>query len=76
MKTKLATKLFDKCHELMNEGVTNIKDYEYEFQEVIREVFPDKCWWETVDCDIFMHLLSYKDPEKTVIAILKGLKEV
>ena len=73
--TKLAQGLFDKMIELKKEGERNIKAYEVVFQDVINEVFPDECWWEVTDCEIFMHLMEYKDPEKTVIEILKQLIE-
>lgn len=74
MKTKLGNALFDKCRELQNDGVTMLKKYEIEFQNVIETIFPTKAWWNVTDCDIFMHLLEHKDPEKTVIEILKGFK--
>lgn len=73
--TKLAQKLFDKMIELKKAGKKNIKTYEIAFQDVIEEVFPDECWWNVTDCEIFTHLMEFKDPEATVIAILKGLKE-
>ena len=74
-RSKLAQKLFDKMIELQREGITHIKKYEIAFQDVIEEVFPEKAWWNVTDCQIFMHLMEHKDPEKTVIAILKQLKE-
>ena len=74
-RKQLAQKLFDKMIELRKKEVKNIKTYERAFQDVIEEVFPDECWWEVTDCEIFTHLMEYKDPEATVIAILKGLKE-
>lgn len=74
-RTELAQKLFDKMIELRKAGERNIKTYEVTFQDVINEVFPDECWWEVTGCEIFMHLMEHKDPEATVIAILKGLKE-
>lgn len=73
--TKLAQKLFDKMIALKRDGETNIKMYEITFQEVIEKVFPNKPWWEVTDCQIFQHLLEYRNPQATVIAILKGLKE-
>lgn len=73
--TELAQKLFDKKIEMMEAGITHIKQYEVAFQNVIEDVFPDKLWWEVTDCQIFMHLMEHKDPEATVIAILKELKE-
>lgn len=73
--TKLAQKLFDKMIELKKAGEKNIKAYEVAFQDVIEEVFPDECWWNVTGCEIFTHLMEHKDPEATVIAILKELKE-
>lgn len=74
-REKLAQGLFDKMIELKKEGENNIKTYEVAFQNVIEEVFPNECWWNVTECEIFMHLMEHKDPEATVIAILKGLKE-
>ena len=74
-REQLAQMLFDKMIELTKKEVKNIKAYEIAFQDVIEEVFPDECWWEVTDCEIFQHLIEYKNPEATVIAILKGLKE-
>ena len=73
--TKLAQGLFDKMIAMRKAGEKNIKAYEVAFQDVIESVFPDECWWEVTECQIFNHLMEHKDPEKTVIAILKGLKE-
>ena len=73
--TKLAQGLFDKMIELKKAGETHIKKYEIAFQDVIEEVFPDKLWWEVTECQIFTHLMEHRNPEKTIIAILKGLKE-
>lgn len=73
--TKLAQGLFDKMIELRKEGEKHIKKYEIAFQDVIEEVFPGESWWNVTECQIFMHLMEHKDAEKTIIAILKGLKE-
>ena len=73
--TKLAQNLFDKMIELKKKGERGIKTYEVAFQDVIEEVFPDELWWEVTECQIFQHLMEYQNPEKTIIAILKGLKE-
>ena len=73
--TKLAQKLFDKMIKMRKDGEKSIKAYEIAFQDVIEEVFPDECWWEVTDCEIFQHLMEFKDPELTVIVILKELKE-
>lgn len=74
-RKQLAQELFDKMIEMRKRGEKNIKAYEIAFQDVIEEVFPDECWWEVTGCEIFQHLMEYKDPEATVIAILKELKE-
>lgn len=73
--TKLSQKLFDKMIELKKAGEKSIKKYEITFQDVIEEVFPDECWWDVTSCQIFTHLMEHKDPEATVIEILKQLKE-
>ena len=73
--TKLTQGVFDKMIELKNGGEKHIKAYEVAFQDIIEEVFPNESWWDVTECEIFMHLMEYKDPEATVIAILKGLKE-
>ena len=74
-RTKLTQSLFDKMIKLQKEHEKNIKVYEAAFQDVIEDVFPDECWWEVTECDIFTHLMEHKDPEATVIEILKKLKE-
>ena len=74
-REQLAQKLFDKMIEMRKDGEKSIKAYEIAFQDVIEEVFPDECWWDVTGCEIFQHLMKHKDPEATVIAILKELKE-
>ena len=74
-RERLAQKLFDKMIKMRNGGEKNIKSYEIAFQDVIEEVFPDECWWEVTDCEIFQHLMEFKNPEETIITILKELKE-
>ena len=74
-REKLTQGLFDTMIKMLDAGEKNIKAYEIAFQGVIEEVFPDECWWNVTSCEIFMHLMEHKDPEATVIAILKGLKE-
>jgi hypothetical protein len=73
--TKLAQGLFDKMIAMRKAGEKKIKAYEVAFQDIIEGVFPDMCWWEVTECQIFNHLMEHKDPEATIIAILKGLKE-
>ena len=74
-RSKLAQDLFDKMIAMRKAGEKNIKAYEIAFQDIIERIFPDECWWEVTECEIFYHLMEHKDPEKTIIAILKGLKE-
>lgn len=74
-RSQLAQDLFDKFMELNKAEERNIKIYEIAFQDVIENVFPGECWYDITDCQIFMHLMEHQDPEATVIAILKGLKE-
>ena len=73
--TKLVQGLFDKMIELKKEGVLQLKQYEIAFQDIIERVFPDMCWWEVTECEIFQHLMEHRSPDATIIAILKGLKE-
>ena len=75
MKHKLADALFEKCNKLIEKGEPNIKTYEIAFQKVIEEIYPNKPWWKVTSCEIFMHLLQYRDPKLTVIEILNTLKE-
>ena len=74
-KKELIEKLTQKCKELHINLVNNIKIYEIEFQEVIEECYPNREWWEVTSCQIFNHLLTFKDPEKTIVSIIKQLKE-
>lgn len=74
-REQLTQMLFDKMIELRKKEVKNIKAYEIAFQDVIEKVFPCECWWDVTACEIFTHLMEFKNPEATVIAILKGLKE-
>ena len=74
MKSQLAYALFKRCNELLEENERNIKVYEVAFQDTI-EIITGDLWWEVTDCNIFMHLLEHKDPQKTVIEIINNLKE-
>lgn len=75
MNKKLSTALLMKCKELQDAQETSLKAYEVAFQEVIEEFYPDESWWNVTECNIFMHLMEHRDPIKTVIAIVKGLKD-
>lgn len=70
----LANALFSRCRDLQNRHETNIKVYEAEFQDVIEGQFPENAWWEVTDCNIFWSLFNDRDPQKTVIDIIKGVK--
>lgn len=70
----LTDALFTKCRELQNRYETNIKVYEAEFQNVIEGQFPENAWWEVTDCNIFWSLFNDRDPQKTVIDIVDGIK--
>ena len=74
-RTKLAQGLFDKMMAMRKKGEKQIKKYEIAFQGVIESVFDGMPWYEVTTCQIFEHLMERRDPEATVIAILKGLKE-
>ena len=74
-REQLARGLFDKMIEMRKGGEKNIKSYEIAFQDVIEKVFPEESWWDVTACEIFIHLMQHKDPEATVIEILKQLKE-
>ena len=71
----LARGLFDKYIELQRKREKKLKTYEIAFQDVIETICPKKLWWEVTRCNIFMHLCEHKDPEATVIEILKQLME-
>lgn len=70
----LANALFSRCRDLQNRHETNIKVYEVEFQDVIEGQFPENAWWEVTDCNIFWSLFNDRDPQKTIIAIIDGVK--
>ena len=70
----LANALFARCRDLQNRHETNIKVYEVEFQDVIEGQFPENAWWEVTDCNIFWSLFNDRDPQKTVIDIISGVK--
>lgn len=73
-REQLTQMLFDKMIELRKKEVKNIKAYEIAFQDVIEKVFPEESWWDITGCEIFMHLMGHKNPEATIIEILKQLK--
>lgn len=70
----LANALFSRLRDLQNRHETNIKVYEAEFQDVIEGQFPENAWWEVTECNIFWSLFNDRDPQKTIIAIIDGVK--
>ena len=75
-KNMLENALIEKCTAMMDKGITNIKMYEMTFQDVIEEIYPEHLWWEVTECDIFLHLLGFKDPWLTIREIIATVKEV
>lgn len=52
----------------------NIKDLEIALQDVIENFYPDKCWWEVTDCQIFNELLGGCNPRQICDMIVDQLK--
>lgn len=55
---------------LMASQVSNLKQYEIAYQNVIEDYFPDKSWWEVCDFNIFMDLFNNRDPYSTIEEIV------
>ena len=64
----------EKVYKKLYAHEKNIKVWEMEYQKAIKSVFPDMCWWEVTDCDIFMSLYTIKDPAFTMAQILNDFK--
>lgn len=58
----------------LSHGITNIKDYEYAFQDTIESFFPARAWWEVTDCNIFWTLFETKSVDDTIDEIINGIK--
>lgn len=74
-RAALSKRLFDTYIKMKKQQETKIKAYEAGFHKVIKSVFPDCDCQDVTSCDILKHLVEYRRPKKTIIAILKGLKE-
>lgn len=74
LKKKLLDALLKKNAELKKKKEIDTKIYEAAFQKIVEDLFPDKCWWEATGCQIFNHLVAFKDPMRTCMAIAEGLK--
>jgi hypothetical protein len=72
---QLAVELFDAYISLQRKEVKNAKVYCEEYARIIKKICPEKKLNQVTACNIFEHLATHKDPEATVIEILKQLKE-
>jgi hypothetical protein len=52
----------------------NLKSLEVGLQEVIEDHFPDHCWWEVTDCQIFNELFSGTKPREVCDMIVDQIK--
>lgn len=52
----------------------SIKSLEVALQEVIENFYPDHCWWEVTDCQIFNELLAGTNPREICDSIIDQLK--
>lgn len=73
-RNELRAALMNVVDQLMSKGAM-IKEFEVGFQDVIERFYPDKCWWEVCDLNIFWDLMESRDPEETVQHILDNMKE-
>lgn len=74
-RSKLACALFDRYIGLRRKEVTSLKTYEVEFQTTIEQICSEQPWTQTTKCDIHAHLVKHRNPEATIIEILKNLME-
>lgn len=74
-RSQLAVLLFDSYISMQRREVENLNAYNNEYQRIIKIICPDRQINEVTECDILAHLIKYKRPEDTIIAILKQLKE-
>lgn len=75
-KTILRRELKEKAIYLIMEGRRDLKSFEVAYQDVIEEIFPDCCWWQVTNCDIFSELLATQDVFAVIDSICDNLKEV
>lgn len=74
-KSVLRKALEGKWEQLKTQNVSDIKQIEVNFQDVIESLVPGKLWWEVTDCDIFWSLFNDHDPQKTIDEIVDRAKE-
>lgn len=71
-KDELYKKLKNRADMLMSEGVTNIKEYEFTFENIIEYVY-DELWYKVTNCNIFETLMTTKDVYATIDCIIDEL---
>jgi hypothetical protein len=75
-RSNLACALFDRYIALRRkQEAVSLKTYEVEFVTVIEQVCSEKSWNQITKCDIHEHLKQHRNPEATIIEILKNLME-
>ena len=72
---QLAVLLFDAFISLRRREIRDLNDYNIEYKKIIKIVCPEKPVDKITSCDIFGHLIEHRNPEATIIEILKQLKE-
>lgn len=74
-RSNLACALFDRYISLRRKEVKPLKTYETEFITVIEHVCPEMPLSQVTKCNIHEHLKQHRNPEETIIEILKNLME-
>lgn len=71
----------NKRKMLMNElkksliDVDSIKEAEYKLQDTIERLYPDKCWWQTTNVQIFEELFFNRiSPIKLIMKIVNDIE--
>lgn len=72
---QLARELFDAFIGMQRREIKNLKAYGDEYSRIIKKICPEKKLYEVTECNFIKHLATYKNPEETIIQILKQLKE-
>lgn len=74
-RSKLACALFDRYIALRRQDVVALKTYEAEFKAVVEQVCSELPLNQVTKCNIHEHLKQHRNPEATIIEILKNLME-
>ena len=72
---QLAVELFDSYIGMQRRGVRCLNTYGNEYVRIIKKICPEKHLYEVTACNISEHLTKHKNPEETIIAVLKNIKE-